>query len=227
MHVQTTGAFNIIGAISALLYSSIFLSKALRLRAAGNGAWSLQSSAQRKGHLHRSLKRKVQPLKSQRSCGTDMRGMGRAVWQTQECSQRCHTGRDGEGSPGLGSRRHWQSWCGEPWAGCRSEQRSAGLKELHTAPDCALSDSSLCFQLLASINIATLELEILTPQPPSPLGTEYFLSLEEQLRPAAFLNKSRKTAGARRHRGRVPASCLNAACTTHDQFKCLPKSSQT
>lgn len=69
--------------------------------------------------------------------------------------------------------------------------------------------------------------EILTAQPPSPLGTEYFPSSEEQLRPAAFLNKSRKTAGARRHRGRVPAHCLNSACTTHDQFKSLPNSSQT
>lgn len=122
--------------------------------------WSLQSSAWRKGHLHAPLKRKVQPWKSQGSCGTDLRSVGKAVQQTQECSWRCHTGGGGEGSPGLGGRReHWQSWRGEPWAGCRSKQRSAGLKGLHTAPDYLISDSSLCFQLLASINITTPELE--------------------------------------------------------------------
>lgn len=98
----------------------------------------------------------------------------------------------------------------------RSKQRSAGLKGLHMAPDYVLSDSSLCFQLLASINIVMLDAEILPAQPPSPLGTEYSLSLEEQLRPAAFLNKSRKMAGARRHRGRAPVHCLNSACSTHD-----------
>lgn len=96
----------------------------------------------------------------------DARGMDRPQQQTQECSsQRCHTGGNGEGSPRLGSqgpqgrREHWQSCCGEPWAGCRSRQRSAGLKGLHLASDYTLSDSSLCFQLLASINIVMLELE--------------------------------------------------------------------
>lgn len=127
---------------------------------AGNGVWSLQSSAWRKGHLHASLKRKDQPWKSQGNRGTDLRGVGRAVQQPQECSRRCHTGGGGEGSPGLGGRRgHWQSWRGEHWGGCRSKQRSAGLKGLHTAPDYPISDSSFCFQLLPSINITTLELE--------------------------------------------------------------------
>jgi len=78
MYAQTIGAFNIIGTISALLCSSIFMSKALRLRVPGNGAQHLQSSAWKKGHLKLSPDRKVQPLKSQGSCETDMRGMGKA-----------------------------------------------------------------------------------------------------------------------------------------------------
>lgn len=70
IQVQTVGAFNIIGVISALLYSSIVIFKALRLSTAENRTWTLQLSAWRKGHLHASLKRKAQPLRSQGRCGS-------------------------------------------------------------------------------------------------------------------------------------------------------------
>lgn len=140
MHVQSTGAFSIIGVISALLFSSIFISQALRLRAAGNGARSVHSPVWRKGHHHVSPKRKVQPLKSQGSCGTDIRVTDRAVWQTQERSQRCHTGGDGEGSPGLGSRKgHWQSWCGDPWVKTEIRWASYGSRPCYLTPAFAFS----------------------------------------------------------------------------------------
>lgn len=131
-----------------------------------------------------------------------------AVWQ----------GGDGEESPWLGElglqgrRGHGQSSCGS----CRLaapqnrdrwlEGRNEGLR---VAPDYALSNSSFCFQLLASLNITKFKAEKQqkflqhSPHPLWVLNT--FPSLEEQFRPAAFLNKSRKTAGARRHGGRTPA----------------------
>lgn len=126
-----------------------------------------------------------------------------------------------------GTRRgHWQTWCGETWSGCQSKHRTTGLKGLHLAPNHAWSSSSLCFQILVSTNIAMLELEkqqkFLQYSPRSLWGTEYFPSLEEQPRRAAYLNKTMQMSGIRRLRGRTPAHCLNSACTAHDQFKtCL------
>lgn len=59
-----------------------------------------------------------------------------------------------------GSRRgHWQTWCEETWSGCQLKQRCTGLKGLHMAPNHTWSNSSLCFQVLASTNIMMLELE--------------------------------------------------------------------
>lgn len=118
------------------------------------------------------------------------------------------------------TRGRWQTWCGETYSGCQSKQRSPGLKGFHKAPSHAWSNSSLCFQILASTNIATLELEKqqkFLKHSPHPLwGTEYFPTLEEKPRRAAYLNKTMKMPGTRRLRGRAPACCLNSACTAHD-----------
>lgn len=85
--------------------------------------------------------------------------MGRTLPEGQECSQRCHTGRDGKGSLSWEHERRWQTWSGETWSGCQSKHRYSGLKGLHMAPNHTWSNSSLCFQVIASTSVAMLELE--------------------------------------------------------------------
>lgn len=51
---------------------------------------------------------------------------------------------------------------------------------------------------------------------PHPLcGIQYFPSLEEQPKRAAYLNKPVQMPGTRSLRGRAPAHFLNSACTAH------------
>lgn len=124
-----------------------------------------------------------------------------------------------------GNRRGlWQTWCGETCSGYQSKQRSTGLKGPHMAPNYTWINSSLCFQVLASTNITRLELgeqQKFLQYSPHPLwGTEYFPSLEEQPRRAAYLNKVVQMPGTRMLRGRTPAHCLNSACTAHSS-SCL------
>lgn len=176
MHVQTTGAFNISGAISALLYSSIFISKALRLRDRG-----VESAVI-------CMEKGSSPCVPEKESPT-LEKPGKLRDRHERRGQSCVA------NPGMQSEvPHWGRWCGEPWTG---EQEGA-LAELvwgalgsmpikteihwfegasHGSRLCAIRLQPLlsapCFHKHCDAGVRKTT-EVHAAQPPSPLGTEYF-----------------------------------------------------
>lgn len=127
-------------------------------------------------------------------------------------------------------RGHWQTWCGETWSGCQSKQRSTGLKGLHMAPNHAWSSSSLCFQILVSTNIVTLELEkqqkLLHCSPLPFGGLNIFPVCKGSLAELLILIRQCRyqESGGSQEEHQLAAWVLPVL---HDQFKHLPNSLQT
>lgn len=133
----------------------------------------------------------------------------------------------------VGHEGHGQSY----WKSCRWAARNnrntwfEGMaKGLHVAPDYVLSNSSLCFCLLASINIVKFKAENqqkFLQCSPHPLWVlNIFWVQQSSLDQLLFwISQGRwQEPGGREHKHQL---WLSSACSTHDQFKRLPNSSQT
>lgn len=144
--------------------------------------------------------------------------------QNQECSQSCNTCRDGKGS------LSWEQegaladlvWRDLVWIPIKTEihwfERASYGSQPHTNQLQPLL-SGPCFHKHHKAGVRRTT-EILQCSPHPLWGTEYFPSLEEQPRRAAYLNKLVQMPGTRRLRGRTPTHCLNSACTAHSS-SCL------